>query len=141
MKVVDVNVLVHAVARDSPRHQVARRWLDGALVGRDPVGFAWIVVVGFLRLMTHPGLPRSPVPLEAAVNLMRDWLATDAAVAIEPTPRHLDVLSGLLLEVGIGGNLVNDAHLAALAVEHDATVVSFDHDFGRFRGLRWQEPS
>lgn len=72
---------------------------------------------------------------------VRGWLAQPAAILVGPTPRHVDVLAGLLAETGTAGNLVNDAHLAALAVEHDARLVSFDADFGRFRGARWEQPT
>lgn len=140
MKLVDANVLLYAVNASDPRHHDARGWLDGALIGREAVGFAWAVLLAFVRLSTKVGLFPSPLPTNDALTQVREWLAQPASVLVDPTSRHLDVLAGLLVETGSGGNLVTDAHLAALAVEHDATVVSYDSDFGRFRGLTWQPP-
>lgn len=140
MNLVDANVLLYARNSTSERHEQSRHWLDEALSGRDAVGLAWIALLAFLRLSTKDGLFPRPVPVEAALEQVRGWMASPAAVTVEATPRHLDVLAGLLAGTGTGGNLVNDAHLAALAVEHDATIISFDHDFGRFPGVRWRQP-
>lgn len=140
MRLVDANVLLHAANETSPLQTPARSWIDGALAGREAVGFSWIVVLAFLRLATHPSVFPRPLATETATGAIREWLAQPAAVLVEPTPRHLDVLGGLLAETGTAGNLVSDAHLAALSVEHDAPVVSFDADFGRFRGVRWERP-
>lgn len=140
MNLVDANVLLYAVNEDDPKHEPSRTWLDGALAGPGTVGFSWVVLLAFLRLSTKVGLFPHPLPVEAALSQVRAWTAEPAAVVVEATPRHLDVLAGLLRTAGTGGNLASDAHLAALAVEHGATVVSFDHDFGRFAGLRWHQP-
>jgi len=138
--IVDANVLLYAVNVASPHHQRARRWLDDALSGREPVGFAWTVVLAFLRLASHPAVFPRPLTAEQAVAVVADWLAQSSAMTVDPTSRHLGVLAGLLAETGTAANLVGDAHLAALAVEHDATIVSFDADFGRFAGIRRQVP-
>jgi uncharacterized protein len=141
VKLVDANVLLYAVNDDEPRHEMSREWLDDALSGDEVIGFAWVVVLAFLRLVTKPGLFPSPLPVDAAIARVRAWLAQENAVVVEPAARHLEVLAGLLDEVGSGANLVNDAHLAAIAVEHDATVVTFDTDFARFRGIRVERPN
>jgi toxin-antitoxin system PIN domain toxin len=141
VRVVDANVLLHAVNSRSPHHERARVWLDGALEAQEPVGFAWTVVLAFLRLSTHPAVYARPLTTREAVDAMRDWLSRPSAVLIEPMTRHLDLLAGLLETTGAAGNLVNDAHLAAVAVENDAIVVSFDADFARFAGVRWEPPS
>jgi uncharacterized protein len=141
LKVVDTNVLLYAVNEDSPLHEVSRGWLDPALDGSEAVGFSWVALLAFLRLSTRPDLLPVPLQLSAAVSVVEAWLDAPAAVTLHPTSRHLSVLAGLLAPFGTAANLVNDAHLAALAAEHDATVVSFDRDFGRFPGVRWQEPS
>jgi toxin-antitoxin system PIN domain toxin len=104
------------------------------------MGFAWVVVLAFLRLSTRPDLFPAPLTQDAAFDVARGWLDAPAAVEIHPTARHLDILRGLLAPIGTAANLVNDAHLAALAVEHGATLVSFDRDFGRFPGVRWEQP-
>ena len=141
MKVVDANVLIYAVNEDDVRHERSRKWLDDALSGTEAVGFSWIVVLAFIRLTTKIGLFPSPLTAAHATDRVRAWLAQPAAVVVEPTARHLEVLAGLLAPVGTGGNLVSDAHLATLAAEHDATVITFDTDFTRFAGVKSQEPS
>src|ERR1041385_984988 len=138
MKVVDANVLLYAVNEDAPHHAASRRWLDAALSGDEAVGFAWVVVLAFLRLTTRPGLFPRPLTLEQAVSVLQLWLARPMAVMVEPTTRHLDVLHGLLAPLSTAGNLVTDAHLAALAIELGGELVSFDTDFARFPGLRWR---
>lgn len=142
MKLVDANVLLYAVNADErpDRHLPSRAWLDNALAGSEAVGFSWIVLLAFLRLATKIGLFPHPLSVEAAGQILSAWLSQPASVIVEPTGRHLSVLTGLLVEAGTGGNLVSDAHLAALAAEHHATVVTFDRDFGRFRGIRMQTP-
>ena len=141
MRLVDANVLLYAVNRASTQHDRSRSWLDRALGGREPVGMAWPVLLAFLRLATHQAVFPRPLATDDAIGVVREWLARPAAIVVEPTARHLDVLGGILLDSGTGGNLVSDAHLAALAVEHAATIVTFDTDFGRFRGVRWETPA
>ena len=141
MKLVDANVLLYAVNERSAHHRVARAWLDAALSGRETVGFAWIVVLAFLRLGTHPAVFPRPLEPEDAVVVVEEWLAQPPAIVVDPTARHLEVLGGLLAAVGTAGNLVNDAHLAALAVEQDAEIISFDTDFSRFPGVRSHPPT
>jgi toxin-antitoxin system PIN domain toxin len=141
MKVVDANVLIYAVNADLPQHDRARGWIDSALRGPEPVGFAWIVLLAFLRLTTRAALFPRPLGLDQAVQVLEGWLAQPAAVLLEPSIRHLSLLHGLLDQLGTAGNLVSDAHLAALAIEHSAEIVSFDPDFGRFSGVRWHQPA
>ena len=141
MKVVDANVLLYAVNEDAAHHELARTWLDGALTAGEPVGFSWVAMLAFLRLSTHPTVFPSPLTCDQASGVVELWLAASTAMVVHPTSRHLEVLRGLLQPFGTAANLVNDAHLAALAVEHGATVVSFDSDFARFRGVRWMPPA
>ena len=141
MTLVDANVLLYAVNTSSDHHEEARTWLDGELTRGRTVGFAWLVLLAFLRLSTKVGLFPRPLAVAEADERIEAWLAHPAATVVEPTARHRAVLSGLLRGVGTGGNLVNDAHLAALALEHGATVISYDTDFGRFEGLRWARPA
>jgi len=138
---VDVNVLLHAVNGDDPRHAEARGWLERTLTGRDVLGFAWFGLIGFVRLATKPTVFREPLSPDGALRRVRGWLAHPGSVIVQPTERHLDILDSLLASVGTAGNLANDAHLAALAIEHDATIISYDHDFARFVGVRWERPS
>jgi uncharacterized protein len=140
MKVVDANVLLYAVNSDSPRHDEARGWLDGALAGGETVGFTWIALLAFLRISTHPSIFPNPLSPDTACDIVEAWLTQPTATVVEPTARHLGVLRGLLSATGSAGNLVNDAHLAALAIEHGADITSYDTDFQRFDGLRRHQP-
>lgn len=140
MKIVDANALLYAVNADAAHHGEAKGWLDDALTGAEPLGFAWIVLLAFWRVSTHPSVFASPLDVETAGTIIEAWLGQPASVVVQPTPRHLSLLHGLLASNGSGANLVNDAHLAALALEHGATVVTFDSDFSRFEGVRHQRP-
>jgi toxin-antitoxin system PIN domain toxin len=137
--IVDVNVLLYAVSERSRPHAQARSWLDDALGGAETVGLAWVALLGFIRVITSPALER-PAALERVLAQVEEWLAAPASMIAEPTPRHAAVLGGLLREVGTAGNLTTDAHLAALAIEHGADVVSYDRDFARFPGVRHRLP-
>lgn len=140
MRVVDANILLYAVNPAAPLHERARTWLDAGLAGGETVGFAWAVVLTFLRAATNPVVFPRPLDVGEAAGVVELWLAQPAAVVVEPTPRHLSLLRGLLGDTGTAANLVNDAHLAALALEHGAEIVSFDRDFQRFPGVRSSLP-
>lgn len=140
MTLPDVNVLVYGVDEESTHHEAAREWLERALSGSETVALAWHALVGFVRVATHPAATVHPLPTGEAVDLVGGWLAQPPAVVVNPTDRHPVVLRELLEPLGTGGNLVPDAHLAALAIEHGATLVSFDNDFERFAGVRRLDP-
>lgn len=140
MLMVDANVLLHAVNEPAIEHEAARRWLRVALGGGEAVAFAWTVVLAFMRLSTHPAVFARPLSSAQAAQAAEAWLGARPAITIEPTRRHLPLLRGLLEQTGTAGNLVGDAHLAALALEHGATVVSFDRDFARFEGVHSRLP-
>ena len=125
---------------DAVHHDRARRCIDGALSGADTVAFAWIAILAFVRLSTKIGLFPAPLTVEQAMDRVDAWLGAGPAVVVEPTVQHAAIVRGLLRSVGVGGNLVNDAHLAALALEHRCGVVSFDNDFARFPGVSWAPP-
>ncbi|MFV2039256.1 MAG: type II toxin-antitoxin system VapC family toxin, partial [Acidimicrobiales bacterium] len=140
MKLVDANVLLYAVNEDAPHHHDARSWLDSALSGEATVGFAWIVTLAFVRLSSKAGLFPAPLSVDDALDRVDAWLAQSSAVIVEPTGRHLGLVRDLLNSVGVGGNLVNDAHLGALALEHRCEIVSYDNDFSRFDNVVWERP-
>lgn len=140
MKLVDANVLLYAVNVDTPHHERSRRWLDEALSGADTVAFAWVALLAFVRLATKVALFPRPLTVGKAMDRVDAWITAAPAVVVEPTVRHASVVRDLLAPLGAGGNLVNDAHLAALAVEHQCTVVSYDNDFSRFAGVSWRPP-
>ncbi len=141
MRVVDANLLVYAVNADAAEHVTARSWLEERLNGDEAVGFAWVVLLAFLRVVTRREVLSAPLPPAKAFEYVEEWLVQRPSTVLHPTARHLAVLRGLLEPLGTAGNLATDAHLAALAVEHGAALVSFDRDFGRFPGLRWQHPA
>lgn len=140
MNLVDANVLLYAVNSDAPHHEVSRRWLDSALSGEDTVGFAWVALLAFIRLSTRDDLFPSPLSPDEALDTVDAWLGAPPAVVLEPTRDHARLMRRLLQPFGSAANLVNDAHLAALSIEHRCTVASFDRDFGRFEGVRWAPP-
>jgi len=140
VRLPDVNLLLYSVDSMSPRHERARRWLDERLNGTEQVAFTWSTISGFLRLITRRASASSPLAPMVAFDYVQDWLARPHVIVVDPTDRHLGLMRELLQPLGTAGNLVTDAHLAALAIEHGATLESSDHDFGRFRGLRWIDP-
>lgn len=136
----DINLLVHAYNADSPSHAVARAWWERLLNGTQPVGLAWVTILGFLRIVTHRQVFAHPLPAADACAPPRAWLAQPYVAIVDPGPRHAEILFGLVEAVGTAGNLTTDAHLAALAIEHQAELQSTDVDFARFPGLRWMNP-
>ncbi len=140
MKLVDANVLLYAVNSDAHHHERSRSWLDAALSGGETVGFAWVPLLAFVRLVTREGLFPNPLTLDEAMDRVDAWIGAPAAVLVSPGPQHSRILRGLLQPLTTAGNLVNDAHLAALALEHRCGIVSFDNDFSRFAGVQWSEP-
>ena len=140
MKLVDANLLLYATDERAPRHPSARAWLETLLSGDEPVAFAWAVLLAFLRLSTNPRVFADPLPPERAFDVIQAWLAQPCATVVHPGDRHAALVRQLLGSLGTAGNLVTDAHLAALAIEHGAELNSCDTDFGRFSGLRWIDP-
>jgi toxin-antitoxin system PIN domain toxin len=138
--VVDANVLLYAVNRSSSNHESARRWLERALNGDEPVGMTWMVLLAFVRISTLAAFAARPLSAADAFGFIDDWAAAPAATIVQPTSRHAGVLRSLVTEAGTAGNLTNDAHLAAIAIEHSASVCTFDRDFQRFAGVRVVRP-
>ena len=140
MVVVDANVLLYAVDTASAHHEPALAWLDHALGGAEAVGLAWAVLLAFIRVGTNVAVLPHPMSVEVATGQVERWLAAPAAVVVHPSARHAALLRGLLGHAGTAGNLTTDAHLAALAIEHGAEIVSYDRDFARFHGVRHRLP-
>jgi toxin-antitoxin system PIN domain toxin len=137
---VDANILIYAFDADSPQHASARRWLDSRLNDTARVGLPWPSLLVFLRIVTNPRVMQRPASMEIARAQVRSWLASPAAWTPQPGERHGEILDTILAIPGVHGNLVMDAHLAALAIEHGLQVHSTDSDFARFPGLRWINP-
>lgn len=140
MRIVDANVLLYAVNEASPQHAASIRWLDESLDGDDNVAFTWNVLLAFVRIATNPRIMPVPLSAEEAMGQVQEWIAAPSAHVLNPGERHATILADLLLATGATANLVNDAHLAALAIEHRAGVVTFDADFERFEGVRVHRP-
>ncbi|EJW10483.1 hypothetical protein A33M_4394 [Rhodovulum sp. PH10] len=140
MILVDANLLVYAYVESVPLHRAARNWLDARLNGPHRVGLPWPSLLAFLRLVTNPRVFERPVPTVTAWDQVTAWLGSGQAWIPSPGDRHVAVLVDLLRLPGIRGSLVPDAHLAALAIEHDLVLCSSDADFVRFPGLQWENP-
>ena len=138
---VDVNVLIYAVDTDARHHAAANGWLLTALSGTDSVLFPLLTLIGFERLTTSRSAMSNPISVDVATDYVERWLGAPNARIPQPDSRHFARVQRLLNETGTGGNLVNDAHLAALAQQYDVDVISFDNDFSRFPGVRWTKPS
>ena len=140
MILVDANLLIYAHSANFAEHAVAREWLDEQINGSIRVGLPWPSLLAFLRITTNPRMFPRPNPMAKAWEQVSDWLACDTVWTPRPTERHATVLATLLTQAGVHGNLVSDAHLAALAIEHGLTLCSADGDFARFASLRWVNP-
>ena len=140
MILTDVNPLLNAYNRDFPDHAAARKWWEGVVNDQEAIGLAWVTILGFIRIMTNPRAMLNPMPVGDAVAAAKSWFDLPNVDIVEPGPRHPEILFRLLRQVGVAGNLTTDAHLAALAIEHQARLASTDPDFARFPGLRWFNP-
>jgi toxin-antitoxin system PIN domain toxin len=141
VRLVDTNVLLYAADTGAEHHRSARTWLEDAVSSLATVLVPWPCVIGFLRNSTNPRFYPRPTSAESSLSFLHAVLTAPVVINGEPDHRHLDRVATLLAATGTGGNLVNDAHLAALALQYDATVVSYDNDFSRFPGVRWERPT
>lgn len=140
MILVDVNLLLYAVDRTSAIHDAAKNWWERQLNETEVVGLPWAVLLGFVRLTTKAQVFQNPLTVDSALDIVDGWLERDNVTVPHPGHRHTALVRSLLTEFGTGGNLVADAHLAALAIEHRLELCSRDADFSRFPGLRWVNP-
>jgi toxin-antitoxin system PIN domain toxin len=136
---LDANILIYASIASFPQHAASRTWLEESFGRPAKVGLPWPSLLGFVRIVTNPRILSAPATTRAAWTRVEQWLAMPSAWIPSPTDRHRTVLSTLLGE-DVRADLVPDAHLAALALEHGLTVCSTDTDFARFPGVRWQNP-
>lgn len=137
---LDANLLLYAVHERAEQHERAATWLTETLNGAVRVGFPWQSINAFLRISTHPRAFERPLDIATAWERVTDWLAAPVSWLPQPGPGYPRILHELLVTRHVGGNLVPDAALAALAIEHGVTLVSADTDFARFRELRWENP-
>ena len=137
---VDANLLLYAVDSGSPFNERSAAWLEEVLNGERRVGLPWQTLGAFLRISTHPRVATNPLSARDAWGFVADWLAADPVWIPPATERTAAVFGRLVVDLDITGNLVTDAQLAALAIEHGLVVCSADTDFARFPGLRWENP-
>jgi toxin-antitoxin system PIN domain toxin len=140
MILVDANLILYAEDSLSPFHRQAQQWWDQQLSGTGPVGLCWPVLTAFLRIATNVRLHERPLTTDEAAAKVQSWLDQPCVHLLEAGPAHWQILKSILLEIRVAGNLVSDAHLAALAIGYGAELCSTDNDFAMFKGLRWRNP-
>ncbi|HEY2681014.1 MAG TPA: type II toxin-antitoxin system VapC family toxin [Candidatus Udaeobacter sp.] len=140
MILVDANLLLYAEDSLSEHHRAARIWWDAQLSAAEPICLCWPVLTAFIRIGTNVRLHRRPLTLGEAVGRVQTWFDQPCVRIIHPGEQHWTILQALLRDGKAVGTLVSDAHLAALAVEHNCILQSTDGDFARFKGLKWNNP-
>jgi toxin-antitoxin system PIN domain toxin len=140
MMLVDANLLLHAYNPRAAAHEASRVWLEDVLSGHHPVRFAWVSLWAFLRIATNPRVFERPLSMSEGEVIVSAWLAQPGAGILDPGERHWEILRELSRLGQASGPLVMDAALAAIAVEHGATLQTTDRDFARFPGLKWTNP-
>lgn len=140
MRLADVNIYLYARRRESDRHEEYHSWLEARLSGAEPFGVSELVLSSFLRIVTNHRIYLEPTPPVAAIEFCETVLSAPAAVSLRPGPRHWPIFADLCRRGGARGNLVPDAYLAALAIEHGATLVTVDSGFARYPGLSVEHP-
>lgn len=140
MILVDTNILLYAEDSLQSRHQQARAWWDGQLSGTGVVCLCWTVLSAFIRIGTNPRVFEHPLTIEQAIARVQSWLDQPCTRVVRPTERHWTVFKQVLTDGQAVANIVTDAHLAALAIEHGCELASTDSDFARFPKLKWRNP-
>jgi hypothetical protein len=137
---VDANILLFAVDERSAFHESSRAWLMQALNGTRRVGFPWATLLAFARIATNPRASAVPLSPSSAWQHVTEWLEPEVAWIPSPTVGHAEVVGSLITKYELRANLIADAHIAALAIEHGLTIVSADTDFARFTEIGWENP-
>ena len=137
---IDANLLLFAADATAPSHERSAAWMEAQLNGERRVGIPWESLTAFVRISTHPRASEHPLKPMQAWSIVSDWLAAPTVWVPGPTEQHADVLGMLIGKYHLGGNLIPDAHFAAMAIEHGLEVCSADTDFARFAEIRWQNP-
>lgn len=136
----DVNLLIYAHNRRAPQHQKALDWWNRCLAGHDGVALAWVVILGFVRITTHPKIFERPMSVDQALGRVEEWLTLPQVQLVHPAQTHFQTWSSMLKQLGSAGNLTTDSHLAALAMERGLVLHTTDADFSRFPRLKWRNP-
>lgn len=140
MILVDANILLYAEDKLSSHHEEARRWWDTQLSGESPVCLCWYIITAFVRIGTNRRIFQKPLTIEQVVQRIQSWIDQPCLRIIYPTESHWQLFQTMLREGQANANLVPDAHLAALAIEHGCVLYSTDSDFSRFPKLKWKNP-
>ena len=140
MILVDANLLLYAMDNLAEHHDKSKTWWEKQLSDIQPVCLCWPVIQAFIRIGTNPRLHLRAMTLHEAVERVQSWLDQPCVIIIQPTGNHWTIFQQMLRGGSATANLVSDAHLAALAVEHNCVLQSTDRDFARFRGLKWKNP-
>ena len=140
MILVDANLLLYAEDSLSEHHRAACAWWDEQLSGTSPVALCWPVLSAFIRIATNPRLHQRPLTIKESTGCVQSWLDQPCVRLIHPTEQHWTIFQRMLRQSNATANLVTDAHIAALAIEHNCALQSTDADFARFKGLKWQNP-
>ena len=138
--VPDVNVLVYAFRADSPGHDAYAGWLNNAL-RTDRIGVADTILSSFMRIVTHPRIYAEPTPADAALAYVRHLLSASNTDWLQQGPSAWEKFDALAFDdTAVRGNLVPDAHIAALCLANRARLATRDRGFARFAGLKWFDP-
>lgn len=140
MILVDANLLLYAYHPKAEQHEKSRTWLEAVLSGTDVVGFAWLTLWAFVRISTNPRVFDNPLSASEAADAVSSWLDQPVSTILQPGERHWDILRAVARDGQAVGPLFMDAVLAAIAMEHGATLCTTDRDFARFPGLKWTNP-
>lgn len=140
MLLLDANLLIYAYHAGSDEHAAAKAWVESAFSGAEAVGLPWLTILAFLRITTNQRVFERPLSMAKAQGIAASWLARPQVHPVEAGANFFNILSALLGPAQIKGPLVSDAAIAALAIEHGATLCTTDRDFARFPGLKWVNP-
>jgi toxin-antitoxin system PIN domain toxin len=136
----DVNLLLYAIFSTYPQHRKAKAWWDGVLSSAEFVSIGHVVILGFVRISTHPRVFSAPLTIDQAIQVVDGWLAQPNVDLIAPAESHWDNLRAMLRSGNAGGNLTTDAHIAALAADYGLVIYSNDADFARFPNVKCVNP-
>lgn len=140
MRTPDANILIYAYDENSEHHERAKRWLEKRLASPELFGLSWQSIAAFLRISTNTRIFALPFTLAEAIEIVEEWLARPQVKILLPTEKHWQIFSDLIIEGQTSGAMMSDAHLAALAIEHGATLATNDRDFVRFSKLKKENP-
>jgi toxin-antitoxin system PIN domain toxin len=140
MILIDANILLYAYDPSSPHHRAARGWLETTILKPEGTALTWMTLLAFVRISTSPRPLEHPLSTAEAAAIVSGWLERPMFTILNPGDRHWDILRSLMTKGQVHGPLIMDAHLAALAIEHGATLATTDRDFARFPGLRILNP-